>query len=122
VKLSAHSQPYFGKTIIITGPSEGMVNQRLHAEENKAHGAIGTLATPFGDQYRGRLLTGRDVYKFFRLVDIPFKGRRDKAANETAIEEAFGKFKKPEKAFNAIVGYALTQESADKALYINIKA
>ncbi|HEY9686141.1 MAG TPA: hypothetical protein V6C52_04105 [Coleofasciculaceae cyanobacterium] len=122
MQVNAGSQPHFGKTTIITGPSEEIVNRRLHEEESKAHGAVGVLASPFGDQYRGRLLTGHDIYKFFRLVDIPFKGRKDKAANETALDESFHKFRSPEMGSNAVIGYALTQEAVDKAQYINITA
>jgi hypothetical protein len=122
MKIRTQAQLHFGKTIIITGPSETKVNERLHEEHEKANGAIGVLASQFGDQYRGRLLTGPDITRFFDLVDIPFQGSEDIEKHKAAIAEAFQKFASPRKATDAVIGYALTQEASGRARFINLKA
>jgi hypothetical protein len=122
MKIMTQAQLHFGKTIIITGPSETKVNKRLQEEYGKANGAIGVLAGKFADQYRARLLTEQDIAKFFELVGIPFQGSEDIEKHKAAIAEAFHKFKTPQKATDAVIGYALTQEASGRARFINLKA
>ena len=113
---------HFGKTIIVTGPSRESVDQCMRRIDEKSHGAILALASPYGKGFRGRALTGADIKRFFTVLRIPFKGARDKQRHAQNIQAAWDQIPREYMKHSCVLGYALTQEAMGKARYINLKA
>lgn len=122
MQLHPPSNIRFGKTLIITGPNQDAVNQRLSTEIGEASLNVATMASRYGDQFRGRALTGQDVTKLLEVLEIPFTPADTVEENDRRLETVEQQLSKKGALFEAALGYSLMMDAADKAEHIDLTA
>lgn len=122
MRLQSLAPLRFGQTLIVTGPNKETVNQKLSEETGKAPLNVATMASPYGDQFRGRALTGQDVTKLLEALEVPFTPADTVEENDRRLEAVEQQLPKPGALFEAAIGYSLMMDAAGKAEHINLTA